>query len=237
MIEYLPSKRFFVFALVVGLVVFGYYKANQPKKDSVVVGAVSQQSLIEIKGFDLVSGFKPADLPESEVLPIKPEPRIKTEYSYNLSNIRILDSERREDAMKYGLELRGGLAAFETESPESELTAFIALYKKWDKSKISFLESRARLYLETADKLILLKVPGSLASQHLKIVRAFETAGKLVDGMSLALTDKELALQSADHFTVEAPRLVQHLSDLNTLFASRNIKFENTKPLYFTIPE
>jgi len=236
--QILPSRKYAPRLVAIILVVAGVlWWSGRDAKDVAVTPAASQPDPLmtgtlqnQLNGDGLSPFFT---LEQLKIPGIVDNPKFFEEATnekdartaYDLVDLDIVDDERRERLYQYGMEVASALAAFTAPSNEEGLSAVLDAIETGADTGLTALGDDITIHEVTVEMLLSIRVPGSAAADHLRLLRSIAHRAQLLRLMQIAPEDPATALLAADAYLLETSDLMGHLEGINSYFDEKKITF------------
>lgn len=227
--SYLPSKKVRVVALVVLIVLIGFfwYVGKQKNKKMLDQGGLTYTSpelIAQQEQEKKLSAFIQTKIAEQGGLQNASVSDFELAPVFSDADL-IISTDNSPAALKqYGLNLKASLAPLGAVNPNEAKTVIEAIDNQ-DQAKISILENRAAEFYQMTQMLASTSVPSKATNLHLALTNHIIHLNNLLVDMAGALTEPVVALEAAKVYSVASIEIYNTLSDLDTFFTDNKITF------------
>ncbi len=220
----LPSKRFWIFAIIlIGVVVVGLWLLGRTGDNNDSPGQIitateltPEEKLANVEALVLnrlstasgLTEFDPADIPASE------------------ANLSTQKSEDRESVSAYAAAITQALSSY-NQKGDNEAELMVAALDTRDQAKVIALANAQTMYQGIVVKLEAIAVPKSALPIHTLLVTSLKQMIYLLGPMSQVLTEPVLALQASEVYLKANAQFFIALNALNQYFRNQDLQFSD----------
>lgn len=247
--EYLPSKKFIVRAIISILLIggwFSYSALSGPKVTKIPDGTLENNGGIVVfsrnKGSDSSSLGEPLNWEDSETVNNGSAPTGTTInntanisgatvnssfYPIKLAELNTNDLNNIAGFQKYAKSLSSALKPYSYEGIPSELDMALEFTQTLDEALITKIDVLSQLHKVVGDTLLKIQVPDELGWRHLNLVNNSLELSYLDKQMSENLGDSKKMPEILARFQIVSKLFISSISDLNNFFADKKITFDD----------
>jgi len=227
----LPSKRFWIFAIIlIVVVVFGLWWLGRSEKAPVESGSIitateltPEEKIINVQTLIIdrlstargLEEFDYASIPDDEV-------RVGTQTT-----------ENRESVSTYAALMTQALASY-NQKQENEAKIMVDALDTRDQAKVLSLLSARTMYQGIVVKLESISVPPGALATHSLMITSLKQMIYLLEPMSQILDEPVLALQASEAYLEANTQFFLTLNALNQYFREQNLQFSDDNQIKAT---
>lgn len=220
----LPSKRFWIFAIIlIGAVVVGLWllgrtnnDANSPGEIITATELTPEEKLANVEALVLnrlstasgLTEFDPADIPKTE------------------ANLSPQANEDRESVGAYAAAIAQALSSY-NQKGDNEAELMVAALDTRDQAKVIALVNAQTMYQGIVVKLEAIPVPQSALPIHTLLVTSLKQMIYLLGPMSQVLEEPVLALQASEVYLKANAQFFIALNAFNQYFRNQDLQFSD----------